>query len=142
MSDLERAVEIAAIAHRGQQRHVKTAKVHEASGFNHVVSEADGDHVPVQIEDSNKFLVANRDEIRRLVSFPGVEVVCLDFGWDFPHRSWSQFNFFPVELLRECAALGVAIEVSIYDSESPNEQLQRTPDRNSRVRGRAWSRRD
>ncbi len=103
------------VSHRGEPRHPETSKVIRASGFNLTVSNADGDQVPIQIEDAHRFLVANCDEIARLRAFPNVETVYLDFGWDFPcQRVWGQFNRFSLELLHQCSTLGVEIVVSVY----------------------------
>ena len=97
----------------------------DRSGFHSVVSGADGDRVPVQIDDAARFLTAERAELARLAGFPGVETLTLDFGWDFPvgpDAAVGQYNRFPPALLRACGALGVGIEVSVYARHRPSEE--------------------
>lgn len=93
------------------------------STFNFTISDADGDQVPVQIEESEHFLSRNIDSIQRLRESDAVEGLTLDFSWDFPVTSIGQFNTFPSSLLRECGRLGIDIEISVYataeDSHAP-----------------------
>jgi hypothetical protein len=104
-----------AIFHRGQPRTPGSTRVSNASGFNMVVSDARGDCVPVQIRDAASFIATHRTELARLVAWPGVEGVTLDFGWGFPvERVVGQYNYFPPGLLACCGSLGVGIEVSVY----------------------------
>lgn len=51
-----------------------------ASGFHVVASEADFSNLQVQIADAIHFLEQNQGELTRLVAFPGVETLSLDFG--------------------------------------------------------------
>jgi hypothetical protein len=82
--------------------------------FNLTISDADGDHVPVQIEESMQFLSQNRDALKRISDLPGVEIFCVDFSWDFPSTSIGQFNWFPASLAELCGSLGIDIKVSVY----------------------------
>ncbi|MCY2995659.1 MAG: hypothetical protein NTY19_48605 [Planctomycetota bacterium] len=61
-----------------------------------------------------EFLSDNLDSILEVRSLPGAENLCLDFSWDFPLTSVGQYNRFPCSLIQLCAALGIAIEVSVY----------------------------
>jgi hypothetical protein len=50
------------------------------SGFNLSASDADFSEVQLQIANAIHFLEQNQAELARLVAFPGVEDVYLDFG--------------------------------------------------------------
>jgi hypothetical protein len=82
--------------------------------FNYTVSDADGDHVPVQVSEAETFLSLHFDRLRILRSADGVDDVCLDFGWNFPDKTSGQFNEFPHSLLQKCAELRIDIQVSVY----------------------------
>lgn len=56
----------------------RRGKLHEKSGLNIIVSEADGDDLQQQIEDAVKFLEENMAEVEFLFRF--AEDVSLDFG--------------------------------------------------------------
>ena len=53
---------------------------HERSGVPVLVSDAGFDALPRQVEAATAFLRANAEHVQRLVEFPGVEGVTLDFG--------------------------------------------------------------
>jgi hypothetical protein len=82
--------------------------------FNLMISDADGDCVPVQIEESSQFLSQNKDAIIGMRQLPGVEELCVDFSWDFPSTSIGQYNRFPCSFVKLCGILGIDIEVSVY----------------------------
>jgi hypothetical protein len=52
---------------------------HERSGLTIGVSDAGWADLSSQVEDALNFLIANREELSRLVAFPGVDDVRLDF---------------------------------------------------------------
>lgn len=84
-----------------------------ASGFNLPVSEAGLDDLFAQVEDAERFLRENEDELRRLSRFPGVEEVCLDYGirrQDVP----TQSDLFPADLLWQAGALDIDLVVTHY----------------------------
>lgn len=102
-----------AIHRRGERRSANS--VHEMSGFTVLVSEADGNQFQQQVQDAIAFLRSRSLELARLRSYPGVEGVTLDFGCDFPFkRVCGRFYSLPHELLTECAALRVEVEISVY----------------------------
>ena len=86
----------------------------DESTFLCTVSDADGDRVPVQIEDAVAFLTRHRSELPQLLARDGVDRACLDFAWDLPLESPGQSNRFPRELLDLCAELGLDLAVSVY----------------------------
>jgi hypothetical protein len=83
------------------------------SGFHVGVSDADFNDLPGQIDDTIRFLERRQAELRRLVSFPGVERVRLDFGIE--RRDVAvQRDSFPPDLLRLIGQLGLHLVVSLY----------------------------
>jgi hypothetical protein len=77
------------------------------------VSEADFHQFNGQLKDAVEFLTESAAEVRRLVAFPGVTGVVLDFG-----IAWrdvvAQSDQFPAELVRLAGTCGIALELSHY----------------------------
>jgi hypothetical protein len=84
------------------------------STFSCTVSDADGDHVPVQIEETARFLSDNTATLQTLRTSDGVEHIAMDFSWNFPTTSFAQYNRFSHALLGLCSALAIDLEVSVY----------------------------
>jgi hypothetical protein len=104
------------IARRGQPQYpgISTARaIPNDSGFHAVASEADFSDVKVQITEAIYFLQKNESELARLIAFPGVERVSLDFGIA-EREVAAQSESFPPELLRIAGNLGVWIEFTMY----------------------------
>jgi hypothetical protein len=104
------------IARRGQPQYPNistTSAIPNDSGLHIVASEADFSEVNVQIADSIYFLEQNSSELARLIAFPGVERVSLDFGIE-ERETAAQRECFPPELLRIAGNLGVWIEFTLY----------------------------
>jgi hypothetical protein len=100
--------------HETGDRLLPSSKPAQSSGLNVIVSEADFADLGQQIKDAMAFLETNADEVRRLVSFPGVVEVTLDFGLerrDVP----AQVDTFPASLVSLAGALGLGITVSQYE---------------------------
>src|SRR5687768_12833110 len=75
--------DVSKVYRRGEALLPKTqpdGRKHEESGLNVVVSEAGFHEFRQQIEDAIEFLKDNAFEVRKLVAFPGVMRVVLDFG--------------------------------------------------------------
>jgi hypothetical protein len=93
------------------------------SGASFVVSDAGFDQFKIQKEDAIAFLTTNRQELQRIMSFPGIEGACLDFGiyWrDVP----MQCDHFPSELVAIAGELGLGIELSQYCPSEEDEESQ------------------
>ncbi len=89
---------------------------HEQSGVHVSVSDADFGEFPRQVAEATAFLRAEAEQVRRLVEWPGVEGVTLDFG--IARRDVAvQCDHLPAELLRLAGSLGLAIELSQYPAE-------------------------
>ena len=110
-----------AIHRRGEPRFpgAEANRVSNTSGFNLVVSDDDGDDQGVrQVADARAFIERNRQELQRLSSRDDVEL-CLDFGCFIREGIFAKFIRLPVEIVRECAALGIGIEISVYAADGP-----------------------
>jgi hypothetical protein len=116
---------ILAVKRRGEQilpTSQPDGKRHEQSGMHVLVSDADFNEFPRQVEETVEFLRANAAEVRRLRDFPGVEGVVLDFG--IARRDVVvQCDRFPAELVQLAGALGLEIELSQYPVESPTNRV-------------------
>jgi hypothetical protein len=114
----------AAIHRRGAPRFpgVEANWVSNTSGFNLVVSDDDGDDQGVrQVADARAFIDRNRQELQRLSSRDDVDL-WLDFGCFIREGMVAKFIRLPIEIVRECAALSIAIEVSVYAA-SPSTEV-------------------
>jgi hypothetical protein len=109
---------IAAVFHRGDARARRPhagadGRRCEESGLNVVVSEAGFHEFATQVSDAVAFLSDQDAAVRRLVAFPSVTDVVLDFG-----VAWrdvvAQSDRFPADLVRLAGACGIALELSHY----------------------------
>ena len=97
---------------RGERRFKTGDAVHETSGLKVDVSEAEWNDRDAQFRDAARFLQSNKDELKRLGRWPGVECVVLDFP--FEAGQVATFIRCPVSLAREASALNIALEFSVY----------------------------
>jgi len=90
----------------------------ESSGFHVDVSDADWDRLGRQVEHAMHFLSQHRPELERLVQFPGVESIELDFPLDarVGDSCWMQSDTFPAALAKLAGELGIDLTFSIYAS--------------------------
>lgn len=112
-----------AIYHRGQRRWPNLPERHvpRMSGFNLTVSDDHADDQGKrQVADALAFIEANRDELHRLTSRDDVGV-CLDFGCFMRAGIEAKYIRLPIEIVRQCAALGIEIEVSVYPVQSSDD---------------------
>lgn len=114
-----------AIHRKGEPRHSNRpdGQKTKTSGASFVVSDADFDQFKIQKEEAIAFLAANRQELQRLMSLPGIEGGCLDFGIyqrDVP----VQCDHFPVELVAMAGELGLGIELSQYCPSQDDEECR------------------
>jgi hypothetical protein len=112
-----------AVFHRGEPRfrapHPDGAKF-SASAFMLTASEADFSQVQLQIADAIHFLEQNQTELARLVAFPGVEAVYLDFGIEERNIA-AQSERFPPRLLSILASLGIWLKFTLYPCQESDE---------------------
>jgi hypothetical protein len=98
-------------------------RVHERSGVHVVVSDADFEEFPRQVEDATAFLRAEFEQIRRLCHYPGVEGVTLDFG--IARRDVAvQCDYLPPELVQVAGSLGLGIELSQYPARQTSSDTE------------------
>jgi hypothetical protein len=90
-----------------------TDRVRSASGFDLTVSEAGLSDLDGQIVDAIVFLDRHEEELRRLGSYAGVDVVSLDFA--VARREMvAQTESFPPDLLWRAGALDIALSITHY----------------------------
>ncbi len=90
----------------------------ERSGLSVLVSAAGLDHFPAQLRDAAAFLAAHAGEIRRLIAFPGVAGVSLDFAVAWRDVT-AQSDGFPPEVVRLAGACEIGLELSHYHVTDP-----------------------
>lgn len=100
-------------------------RLHEGSGLNLVVSDAEFTEVDRQIEEALHYLKVHTNALRLLTGFPGVLDVVLDFGIE-DRDVGAQADYFPPELLRALSDLYIGLVVSRYprsdeDAEMPGQ---------------------
>ena len=103
--------------HTTGERRTPSSRPAQSAGLKVIVSEADFTDLGRQLEDAMAFLEAHAEEVRRLVAFPGVDGVALDFGLarrDVP----AQTDSFPARLVSLAGALGLGITLSQYEISS------------------------
>lgn len=109
---------------RKGERRYPNSKTNEttslASSLNFEVSDADFSELKVQFEDAQVWLAAHRIEVTRLVQFPGVEGVSVDFGAEIRPPGWSSFTF-PPSLTTLVGALGLELQISVYPTDDESE---------------------
>jgi hypothetical protein len=84
------------------------------SGITIDLSEAGWDELGQQVQDAAAFLNAHDADIRRLLSWAGVEFVFCDFGIRRKHGAPMQGAYFPPELTRLVGRLGIGLKLSVY----------------------------
>ncbi len=104
------------VFHQGQKQSSKSRPMN-ASGFH-----AGGfSNLQGQIADAVQFVEQNQDELSRLVRFPGVENVSVDFGIEERNVA-AQSERFPPNLLRMLGSLGIFLEFNLYPCQKPAER--------------------
>ena len=112
-----------AIFRRGQPQRPKVppgSPIPNESGFHTDVSGADFSNLPVQIADALQFLQQNQGELARLIAFPGVQKVSLDFGIEERDMT-AQSERFPPNLLSILGNLGIWLEFTLYPPQEPGD---------------------
>ena len=96
---------------KGTRRKPASRGSQKSSGFNLTITESDDPKE--QVKRALTFLTKERDELRRLVRFGGLDDVILDFACaqrEFVTRTARR----PAELLTAAGALGIEVDVSFY----------------------------
>ena len=108
------------VFHRGQRQSSESRPV-IASGFHSDVSGADFSNLQSQIADAVEFIEKNQGELERLVGFPGVENVSVDFGIEERDVA-AQSERFPPKLLTMLGSLGIWLEFTLYPCQEPADR--------------------
>ena len=102
------------VYHRGEPK-TKTKKYRWSdSGINVPVSNAAYENFRRQVKDAIQFLIKNKEEIKKLKKFKGVDGVQLDFPVAHDHNKFIQEYFFPAELIAIAATLSLGLGISEY----------------------------
>src|SRR5437879_2204601 len=115
------AIRPTATFHRGEPRFATSqpnGPKLNASGFNMVASQTDFADIEIQITEAIHFLEQNQMELTRLVAYPGVEEVMLDFGIEERDIA-AQTERFPPKLLSILGRLGIWLEFTLYPCPEP-----------------------
>ena len=99
------------VFHKGE--HKAEGRVWASSGLTVIVSEAPGNDFPRQVRDAVAFLRAHEEELNRLIRYPGLEDVRLDFGVDRSEALVAS-DYLPPELLRLAGSLSIGVGISSY----------------------------
>lgn len=83
------------------------------SGASFLASDADMSEFDTQTDDASVFLEENHSEIRKIVVFPGVEGVVLDFGVELRDVTIHS-DYLPPKLIQAAAQVGIGVELSHY----------------------------
>ena len=90
------------------------SKKHEYSGCSIEVSNAGFDEFNKQVNDAIEYLKLNQESLKLIPSIPEIQFATLDFGIDNHIDKFVQSKYLPNTLLTLCAALGIGVELSIY----------------------------
>ncbi len=83
------------------------------SGVSFEVSHADFLDLDIQFADARAWFTENRDFVRSLCQFPGVERVVVDFGAEIHPPGWCFFTI-PPDLQVLIGSLDVHLMLSVY----------------------------
>jgi hypothetical protein len=94
-----------------------------ASGVHVVASGADFDEFPKQVAEAAAFLRVHSKELLRLRSFPGVQMVNINFGVE-RRDAFVQSDHLTHELVGLAGSLGMGIVFSIYPGQWETSDAQ------------------
>lgn len=107
-------VENAKIFHRGDATSPRSRSVQQHSGLSLGISDSDEDDLEPQLRDAMDFLQEERDEILRLVAFPGIESVEFRIGFFWWRDTLCQFHTISSEFMHLAGHLGVDVTLCVY----------------------------
>lgn len=96
-------------------RRLATDQHHATTTFNLTISEADGDCVPVQLNEMAVFLEEHREAISSIVN--SLQMDCeltADVSWDIPMNVAGQYNVVSTDLMKLLASLRIELMFSVY----------------------------
>jgi hypothetical protein len=96
-------------------------KLHNSSGVNFLVSNADFSEIQTQIENAVDFLSMHHSWLARLSSSPGLEGAVIDFGAEITN-SFSQSYSFPPALLLALGKSNITLGLSVYPCDDEDSE--------------------
>lgn len=90
------------------------------SSASFLASEADMSEFDTQAKEASAFLEMNHSEIRKMVVFPGVEGVVLNFGLELRDVAIHS-DYLSPKLIQVAAQSGIGVELSHYPWRNENE---------------------
>jgi hypothetical protein len=107
--------EYARVQHRSETMSRQSGKTDAPSGLQISLGDDEDAGLEQQVAEAMKFLEDEAAEIRRLCSFPGVQVARLRFGVFWSEDTGAKFSSFPSALLLKCGELRLDIVLCEYD---------------------------
>lgn len=106
---------LASVFRRGETTGWKRRPVQECSSLAIRISDPEEDALlGPQIKDAMEFLQQEREEIQRLASFSGVDVLEFRIGLFWCRDTHCQFHTLPPDFLRAAGELKVAVTLCVY----------------------------
>lgn len=90
------------------------------SGASFMASEAEMFEFNIQAEEASAFLEKHRLDIRKMVDYPGVDGVVLDFGVELRDVAIHS-DYLSPKLIQAAAQAGIGVELSHYPFSKENE---------------------
>ena len=100
----------------GEPRNVDM--LHTWSGFSVKIGSAGLKEFDKQIEEAIAFAEANVEWISKLIKFPGLRYAVFDFARQVPADTTIPSFYFPPDLIKCAALMGVGLQASIYYASS------------------------
>lgn len=97
------------------------SRIRTSSGANFRISDADFSELDEQVSDTLIFLEENKERLRRIRVFPGLEYFTIDFAADIDRQGFSKSFKFPNELLVLAGSLGISLELTVYPFTEPDD---------------------
>ncbi|QEK50837.1 hypothetical protein FYC62_03490 [Pedobacter aquae] len=72
-----------------------------------------------QIEETLDFLIKHKKKLQIINTFPSIDFATVNFGIDstIDEEHLTQSFYFPLELIKICAELGISIETTLYKND-------------------------
>lgn len=104
------------IWHKGDALGLSAHKKKKSSGASIITSDSDFHDIKGQIEDTVRFLINYKNNLKIIASTDNIDHAIIDFGIDSitNENQLTQTFRFPKDLIKLCAELHLEIEVSIY----------------------------
>jgi hypothetical protein len=101
--------------HKGEPRFKSKPKGKKKphSGASFVASDAEMTEFDLQVNEAIQFLETYKEDIEKLVAYPGVEEARLDFGINL-REMFINSDYLPPKILALAGNLNIAIELSHY----------------------------